>query len=628
MKKRKKKNLRKAKLSKKRKIIKRKKVTKTKIVIEYYNRYFNELHLALDNSSYNSKIHSCRHDFWKLIPHNMYSGSDAIDIVNSYINSLEDRLKSIISIKSIFYWLHVYRRIAPIVNMGSEDKMTTFSVRSILESSFQKYGTSELGIDIGTSKEVPIEQIFGGKLMSNEYSLERQSINEMPPQAVLLKFGLTELIELYDCEKIAYEIWKATALFRIIEKGASLMVNLKSENLFSDDRSDDLNFLVTNFDSRNEKFRSLASATGIIFQDIKDQNQKGSILLPFYNIYSLNINLFQDAFNSIRKENVNYNLIPNFMIGRVDLGSYYHLHRPFSEGFKIKYDVSLEIVLLIVYYLTFVLIQDWVNPSSNELIRFFKRAYVGFSSKKEMLDDMKLTIPKISSHIGIKSSDIDCDEIEKGFEFWELHDSKRENISVRMGGPHYAILPIKNNDKNIIVDYAWIYERLRYLFVGVELKDQIFKGDLLEKYITVKKSTLPQSPCISLDDTKKQIDYSFEIDDVLIICECKVVSYSLSFYKGEKKALDFRTDKINNALIQLDDKVKWLKRNPIGKNYNISKFKKIISVIISPFVEYIPSLDEKYWLDKNIPRILTPLELKEITDNKNILNTSFNVVIL
>jgi len=52
--------------------------------------------------------------------------------------------------------------------------------------------------------------------------------------------------------------------------------------------------------------------------------------------------------------------------------------------------------------------------------------------------------------------------------------------------------------------------------------------------------------------------------------------------------LEFRREKFENALREIDDKADWLKKDREGLNYKIPKsIDLIIPIVISPFVEYI-----------------------------------------
>jgi len=128
---------------------------------------------------------------------------------------------------------------------------------------------------------------------------------------------------------------------------------------------------------------------------------------------------------------------------------------------------------------------------------------------------------------------------------------------------------------------------------------------------------LPLGPCESYEGEKRQVDAAFEFEDRLVIVECRAVGRSIGFERGNPEAIQFRQRVIEKALGDVDEKARWLARHPVGRNYDIRRFRTIIPVAVTPFVEFVPSLNPRYWLTEQLPRVLTPGELKEALD-KNI----------
>jgi hypothetical protein len=166
------------------------------------------------------------------------------------------------------------------------------------------------------------------------------------------------------------------------------------------------------------------------------------------------------------------------------------------------------------------------------------------------------------------------------------------------------------------------------LFYEVKLDDQRFKGAILENLVQSKDSPLLRKKCNALDGSSKQIDTAFSISNTILIVECKAKGKSFGFFRGEANAINFRNEFIIDSLKSVDNKAKWLALNPLGKNYDIRTFKHIIPVVVTPFVEYIPSLNDWFWLGDRIPRVLTPRELKRrISDGtiKKVSKTTTNI---
>ena len=77
-------------------------------------------------------------------------------------------------------------------------------------------------------------------------------------------------------------------------------------------------------------------------------------------------------------------------------------------------------------------------------------------------------------------------------------------------------------------------------------------------------------------------------------------------------------------MTQVDKKANWLKGNRQGSNFEIpGQVNTIVSVIVTPFVEYIWTDNSKLWLDGKIPRICTFEELVEAIPQLPSMNLSF-----
>jgi hypothetical protein len=189
-----------------------------------------------------------------------------------------------------------------------------------------------------------------------------------------------------------------------------------------------------------------------------------------------------------------------------------------------------------------------------------------------------------------------------------------------LGGPHSLFLPL--NDDRFFIDYAWVQRVLYNLFFNIRVSDQNFKGDALEEIVHRRRSVLPTGPCLALNGESRQVDAAFEVGDSLVIVECRAVARSFGVDRGDVRAIQFRTELVDRTLNDIDEKARWLAANPVGTNYDVRKYKSIIPVGVTPFVEYMPSLDPFYWLNEKTPRVLTPFELKNALDDGTLEATS------
>ena len=159
-------------------------------------------------------------------------------------------------------------------------------------------------------------------------------------------------------------------------------------------------------------------------------------------------------------------------------------------------------------------------------------------------------------------------------------------------------------------------------------KGHLFEDTILEK---LDKNSFNLWECKKelhhTDKTSKEIDISFCYKNILFIAELKSIVRSFASEAGTIKALEFRRKKLEEALRESEDKADWLKNHKKGTNYEIPKgIDLIVPFVISPFPEYIWSINEKYWLTKEIPRICLASELKSLLKDEvysEIINKSY-----
>lgn len=594
----------------------RKKETKNQrnecpIVIEYYTRPFILLHQELDNDDLEFKHFSRRQSFWRSVPLGKYNPENARPLLVKYLKALERDLSNLLSKQSIAYWLHLYRRLAPTPITEDKRPVTIYLVRAILEAGIMKYARFSPCNRVGLTSEVPIDQIMGGILIRKEFELEKNIIKNSAPQLVLTDFGLRELSEFYLIEKLCYEVWWSMAVLRGLGKGAPLIVEESSFDIHTAP-SDELRKLIEIYDNRIGKHGYDASATGTVFFPIKSENQEsGDILIPIYNVVGIkykDINkLFLKLFK-IKVESPAYGQF-NFIWDIFELRNYYRFHKPFANGFKQKHEISLESVMAVIAALWCRVNFLWSIVGAPIVFRHWQKAYEGPYEKEFIRNEIKNFFPMAKKTLDFNDNDLHDLDLNGAIDFFTLSENKRSIIDIGYPGPHMIFLPFGSD--RVFIDYAWISRRLYHLFWDVNIPEQKFKGDLLEMYVRGGQSILPIGPCKSYSGEERQIDAAFEVGDSLVIIECRAVGRAISFERGDPEAIKFRIRKINKALEKIDETATWLAQNPEGRNYNIKKFSYIIPIAITPFNEFIPSLDSKYWLTENLPRILTPVEFKE-----------------
>jgi hypothetical protein len=577
------------------------------LLLDYYQPAFAWLHTQLPSSL--SRVHEIRKTFWKLVPEGRYDQLSAQELIKSYAFVVESRLADEIKKHSIAYWIHVYRRLSPHSIGANQAEATAMLVRQILEASFQKYGSTEDCDGIGWSDRLKPEEVLSGvpEPFKGTYLIERYLTNTR--QHLLKDFGLNELIGFYQCEKLAYELWRCGATLRIISKGASLLVDHANNNEFLDDRTEELNELVASYDERGDSF--IASATATVFRSSNDIfRADGVVFLAQYNVAHTKASGYEYLFKQIRFPKdleFNFDLLP------FQVDDFCRSHAAFSSPFYKKHGVHYEVILMVIMSLFSKILERWTIDEAN-LFQWFQRAYTGPSSIEDIKAAVMSGIERSAEKLGaaIPSNE----EVKKAISFLTLTDQKRSGISLLTGGPKYLFVPSSRG--RFLVDFAWLISSLHYLFLGVPFPPDSLKGKVLETFVGGSKSVLPDGECKGLDGQSREVDAAFERGKFLIIVECKANARSIAYDRGDLNALIFRRNKFEDALEQVDDKAKWLSLHGKGTNYDIRQYEGILPVVVTPFKEFMPSLSSRYWIEKKRPRVLLPTELERLLAEKEI----------
>jgi hypothetical protein len=504
----------------------------------------------------------------------------------------------------------------------NEQPATIGLTRAILEAAIQKHANLRFCNKIAFSASVPIESVLGGILMSPQFEMERRILSESS-QLVLTDFTSPDLADFYNVERLAYEIWRTAAAMRITGKGTSLIVGSRPE-CFVDDRSSELNSLVVSYDKRNERESWSLSHTGVIFEDPWQSHMEGIIFLPVYNLFGVtagDLRALTERFGARLNPQMKF----NFVWIPLNLREYRVAHLPLGNAFEHKYHVPLDAVLAVIAALESRVFYSWNETGIFSFLKYWQRAYDGPHERDSIRDQLLAFMPSACETLAIKESELDSAQVDAAIRFWGLSTSNRSAIDLSYPGPHHVFLPI--HEDQVFVDYAWILRRLHDLFLGVWIPDQNFKGDALERVVRGGKSLLPIKPCTANSGETRQIDFATALGKHLIIAECKAVGMSIAFDRGEPEAIQYRTENVvERALREVDDKARWLAAHPVGSNYDISVYENILPVAVSPFVEFIPSLDTRYWISKDLPRVLTPSEFQSLLADIATIDSAMNRV--
>jgi hypothetical protein len=249
----------------------------------------------------------------------------------------------------------------------------------------------------------------------------------------------------------------------------------------------------------------------------------------------------------------------------------------------------------------------------SECIRAYQRAYIAQVFRRDLHELYSALSVELALEIGIEQPPT-LDDFDRALEHLTLRDDRRESLDIGISFNQSMLIPIGTD--MWLLDLAWVKEILFGLCWGIEVADGNFKGAALEELVAGEVDYLPTYPCKGPDGSKKQIDASFAVDDTLVIVECKARTWSVDFERGKPNAYSHRINRIIiPAINEVDKKAEWLAKRPVGRNYDISGFRRILPIVVTPFTEFIHSRHSKYWLTHDVPRVLNPSELKRILED-------------
>jgi hypothetical protein len=66
---------------------------------------------------------------------------------------------------------------------------------------------------------------------------------------------------------------------------------------------------------------------------------------------------------------------------------------------------------------------------------------------------------------------------------------------------------------------------------------------------------------------------------------------------------------VDKKIYQAKETCDFLSKNPVGTNYDFRDVEQFVPVVVSPFVEWLPRPNERYWISKTVPRVMSIDEL-------------------
>lgn len=536
---------------------------------------------------------------------------------------LEKEMARIISKKSVYYWIHLYRRIGVEKTFG-ESNQTILLYRNILEIAFKKYGHNNVDEDFVVYTGQPIEEyaekIMGGLFVKalKHYKMEIE-FSELPLGTCIKDFSEIDYHNIFFLECLAYYYWWITSCLRRLWKGNTLTFNLfdKRKSPFEVYATKEKEWLMKHYDKRNERYSEVATSAGVIFDN--DEDDKYSIIIPQYNVERITL---EESGQAVLLENTKIwtlfgELVTNFLYASYDLYGYYKMNSFVKEAFYKKYGYSFEGFVGTVYLLM-ISIYSEVLREVQSTVSMFQRAYSYYVSLERVISIVEEAYKNVGDDFPFEIKE---GEICKILNDLLLKDD-REDISLATIGPDS---PLFYAGDQLIIDHKAfinvIINKTNGLEDGSESKGHDFEDIAVECLESFEYELWEcKKKLKAKDGSSEEIDVSFIHKGYLFIGETKCNTMPINWIIGNKKTLEIRQSKLEKALKQIDRKAEWIyNKRKNGTNFSLpEEVHTIIPIVITPFVEYIWDDEENLWLTKDIPRICTLKECELLCNDESI----------
>jgi len=569
-----------------------------------------------------------RHAYWSSPDRvGAWLGEVAWQHLQEYLGQIEQRIRAIVEGHTVYYWIHLYRRIGVGLHRLLDDKPDTQTialVRNILEVAFVRYGVLDDSFDdMGLTSEIEFDEIAGGLLVKQwEKALapnqERtQSTLEFLRKAyragrqwVLKNFNAGDLVDIYRLEALAYEYWLTTARMRRVGKGGIITVSADGD--IESAENSDLEKLLRSYDARIEKSRFNASSTGVAFYS-RPRRDHVLGLLASYNVDKM-------AWSKIAlADEVRVwapELVTNFLLAPFSLSAFTAAHSFAAEAFRSERGFTLE---SLCGYLsaTAAWVASMTEGSTDPAVRFemwkelYQRAYIINAAESLEATLTQLAIEIMDEWLGAGAHRM-ATEAPLVHEFLTLRHKKRNRSGLWSLGPRYLFVPHRNGT---VIDLESLLTILSNLFVGIRYgqgeKGVAFENEF-RKYVTDSKLELLSERLLKNDGGERECDAVIQCATTLFVCECRAMGRPLDFEIGRISTLDTRRNDLQEKVVQALSCAEFIRQRPKGSNYDFSWATEVVPIVVSPFVEWIWAQGPELWIDDNSPRILSAEEAVDL----------------
>lgn len=567
-------------------------------------------------------------------------GDTAFQVFRSYLDTVEAKIAEIVFRHSPSFWLHLHRRIRPILSsehMGKTDETTVHLVRRIAELAYTKLGNLSIKDDLGPVIEMRLENFMDGEwyeataiaLGSKLKARAEFKRLKFTKQVVMTNFQASDLYDLYAIEGLAYEYWWASAVMRSVGKGSP--VKWQSDPpmiLYCDQPVHPICFEI--YDNRINDSSGFQTRAGTWTHSPLDQGANDGFAKQDEIFFAqLNANPEPEEFPAwnprSQKVGRGYGVI-NFHLSRFPLANFRKNHAYMAAVFKKRHHVSLDAVMFAVWAASFMAVfKGWAAmlPTTEErlartMLNWTNLLYRGYAVTPVSLTQMAKDALFWADYLKLKFQVSEADAL-KGLEFIALNPTGQGHIALWSGGKRPILVP---TFEGLMIDLAAIVPFLYTLFFGLR-KDGQASGHAFEEAVREGLEAraldiVHQGHLHWSNADPREVDAAVRIGDRLILVECFAYDLPLDYEIGKPSVFDLRKRFILEKTTQNETLACRVVAEPKGTNFDFSWAKTVEWRVVSPFVEFAWQIDEPLIDADGIPRVMQVGELLDyLADGKN-----------
>lgn len=602
--------------------------SKTVLIPEYYQLVWTLLHERFREFFYTryvtDTIELRRNLIKKSREKNDFNRNLEYEELFEILGKIENEMRLVVERRPAFYWLHIYRRLAPSLSdeLGTRtDEFTVLEVRAFVEQAIFKYGSLSSMNGISLSTKVQPAQILGGMLSSMlrenfgaTSAVQYENMLSNHPQWLLTDFSENDMADIYHIEGLAYQYWYVAAKLRALGKGVPIYGTTSGD--LRELRTEELDQLIVSFDTRGEQasikegFRSNVG-TFVRSDLIKLDNA----------IFCATLNVAHHNARDLSLTEISEDYTPNYLPFIFDAEAYLNSHSYLAPNFERKTGFGLLEFTQIAMTLSKILFAAQHEGSDNIKslgVHFYskmQRAYMFYGTSLENLkQDVVAKISTFQSNGQMRKSNA-AQQVDRIIDFLTLNEEKQKLVGLWSLGPRFSIIKF---GENYYCDYSSWLEIFKNIFFGLKnydrnsQKGQQFEytfGDLAQAN---SFDVVMQSKKVRAKGMEREIDVAIRVKDSLFLFECRAFERPLDFLIGKPKTISMRTKDLNEKLDQVTTLVSFIQSNKIGDNYDFMWAKSIHGLVVSPYTEWIWSMDKYLWTEiPTFPRIMSPTEALE-----------------